>query len=78
MVPVERDEMIRKIKEDEDFIHSPKHQNSLNKLLAKTDNILENGAIGRLLLIPETEVEELYQKSIAELRKEMVDGEDAD
>ena len=44
MVPVERDEMIRKIKEDEDFIHSPKHQNSLNKLLAKTDNILENGA----------------------------------
>jgi hypothetical protein len=75
VVPVERDEMMRKIHEDEDFIHAPKHQNSLNKLLAKTDNILENGAIGRLLLIPDTQVEEIYQESIAELRKEMLDEE---
>lgn len=65
--------MERKIKEEEDFIHAPKFGNSLNKFLVKTDKILENGAIGRLLLIPDTQVEEIYQESIAELRKEMID-----
>lgn len=71
--------MLRKILEEEDFIHAPKHQNSLQKFLAKTDNLLENGAIGRLLLIPEDEVERIYQESIVELQKEMVlNEEDSD
>jgi predicted polyphosphate/ATP-dependent NAD kinase len=72
---VEKSEMEKKIKEDPDFIHSPKHQNSLQKFLAKNDRILEDGAVGRLLLIPESEVERIYQESIVELRKEMVDEE---
>lgn len=68
---VERSEMQQKIKEVEDFVHAPKFGNSLNKLLAKTDNLLENGAIGRILLLPEEEVEKIYQESILELRKVM-------
>ena len=74
---MERDEMIDKIKNDPDFIHSPKFGNSLNKLLAKSDGMLENGAIGRLLLLSEEEVEAIYQESIVELRKDLV-GEDED
>ena len=73
---MERDEMERKIKEDDDFIHSPKFGNSLQKYLAKTDKLLENGAIGRLLLIPAEEVERIYEESIVELRKGMVDEGD--
>ena len=69
---MERDEMERKIKEDDDFIHAPKFGNSLQKYLAKTDKLLENGAIGRLLLIPAEEVERIYEESIVELRREMV------
>jgi hypothetical protein len=73
---MERDEMERKIKEDDDFIHAPKFGNSLQKYLAKTDKLLENGAIGRLLLIPPEEVEKIYEESIVELRKGMVDESD--
>ena len=68
---MEKSEMEKKILEDEDFIHAPKFGNSLNKFLAKTENLLENGAVGRLLLITAEEVERLYQESVVELKKEM-------
>jgi hypothetical protein len=69
--------MMRKlIDEREDFIHAPKFGNSLNKFLAKTDNLLENGAIGRLLMLPEEEIGRIYQESIAELKKEMNPDDD--
>jgi transcriptional regulator of nitric oxide reductase len=75
---VEKIDMQKKILEEDDFIHAPKYQNSLNKLLAKTDKLLENGAIGRLLLLSEKEVEEIYQQSILELKKEMNPDDDED
>lgn len=68
---MEKSDMEKKIREDEDFIHAPKFGNSLSKLLLKTDTLLENGAIGRLLLLSEKEVEALYQESVLELKKEM-------
>jgi hypothetical protein len=75
VVDVEKSEMERKIREEADFIHAPKVGNSLNKLLAKIDNPLKNVAIGRLLLISEKEVEEIYEESVIELRKGMVSNE---
>lgn len=69
---MEKSDMQKKIQEDEDFVHAPKYGNSLKKFLAKTENPLENNAIGRLLLLPAEEVERIYQESILELRKEMV------
>ena len=75
---VEKDNVLKKILEEEDFIHAPKFGNSLNKFLAKNDNLLENTAVGRLLLLPESEVERLYQESIVALRKEMVSDDDTD
>lgn len=67
--------MEKLIREQEDTIHAPKYQNSLKKFLSKTDKPLEDGAIGRLLLIPSEEVERLYQESIVELKKEMASDE---
>jgi hypothetical protein len=69
--------MEKKVREDEDFIHSPKHQNSLNKYLTKMENPLENGAIGRLLLITSEEVEDLYQNSVVELKDLMSTDEES-
>lgn len=73
---MEKSELQKKVREDRDFIHAPKFSNSLQKYLAKNDNLLENNTIGRLLLIPSDEVERIYQESIIELRKEMVSDED--
>jgi hypothetical protein len=71
VVTVEKNDMEKKIKEDQDFIHAPKYNNSLSKFLIKNDKLLENGAIGRLLLLSEAEVEKIYQESVKELRKVM-------
>lgn len=71
MVIVEKNEMEKKVREEEDFVHAPKFGNSLNKFLAKNDNLLENTTIGRLLLLSDKEVEAIYQESIVELKKEM-------
>ena len=73
---MEKSDLKKKIVEDEDFIRAPKYGNSLNKFVAKNDRLLDNGAIGRLLLISEEEVEEIYEQSVIELRKGMVDGEE--
>ena len=68
--------MEKKIREEEDFINAPKFGNSINKLLAKTDKVLENHTVGKLLLLSEKEVEDLYEESIAEIRKVLIsDGE---
>ena len=69
---MEKDNILKRVLEEDDFVHAPKFGNSLNKVLAKTDNLLENGAIGRLLLIPPDEVERIYQESVIELRKGMI------
>lgn len=76
---MEKDEILQKVLEEEDFIRAPKFGNSLNKFLAKTDKILENGAIGKLLQIPAEEVEKIYQESVEILREGMAkDDEDLD
>lgn len=74
---MEKSEIEQRVKEDPDFIKAPKYGNSLNKFLAKNDKTLENGAIGKLLQISAEQVESLYQESVVELRKGMIDGEES-
>lgn len=73
---MEKNDLKKKIMEEEDWIRAPKYGNSLNKFVAKNDRLLDNSAIGRLLLLSEEEVEEIYEKSVVELRKEMIDDEE--
>ncbi len=75
-VLVEKDMLKKKILDEDDFIRAPKYSNSLNKFLAKNDRKLDNSAIGRLLLISEEEVEEIYEQSVIELRKGMIDEDE--
>lgn len=75
MHAVDKDDIKKKINDCEDFIHAPKYQNSLNKILAKTENPLDNGSIARLLLLSIQEVEDIYMESVEILKKEMLDEE---
>lgn len=73
----DKDEIKKKVMEDEDYIRSPKFTNSLKKFLAKNDDGVESSVIARLLAMPEEEVEKIYQEAVESLRREMV-GEESD
>ncbi len=69
---MDRDDIIKRVKEEEDYIRCPKCSNSLAKFLAKNSEGVENNVIARLLMIPEEKVEEIYQEAVETLRQEMV------
>lgn len=68
---MDKDDIKKRIIEEDDYIRSPKFFNSLTKFLAKHSDGVDNNAIGRLLMLPEEEVESIYQDCIKELREEM-------
>lgn len=72
---MDRDDIKKKILEEEDYIRSPKHNNSLNKFLVKNPEGAEDATIARVLMISEEEVQKLYEESINMLRESMVKDE---
>lgn len=72
---MDKNDMQKKVREEQDFIHAPKYQNSINKYVSKMDAPLENGAIARILLISEEEVDTIYLESVEALKKEMLHGD---
>lgn len=68
-----KDEVLKKILEEEDYIKCPKCSNSLNKFMMKNSDGVKNSIIGRLLMMTEQEVEEIFQEAIKILRKDMKD-----
>lgn len=74
---MDKEEILKRVKEEEDYIRCPKCSNSLAKFLAKNSEGVENNVIARLLMIPEEKVEELYQEAVQQLRAEMVEEDDS-
>lgn len=70
---MEKDDIQKKIAEDEDYIRCPKSGNSLTKFVAKNPDGVENSVISRVLAIPEEKVEEIYDEAVKMLQKDMVD-----
>lgn len=70
---MDREEIIKRIQEEEDYIRAPKFFNSLSKFLSKNSEGIENSAIARLLMIPEEEVEAIYADAIVQLQEEMLE-----
>lgn len=70
---MEKDDIKKKIAEDEDYIRCPKSGNSLTKFVAKNPDGVENKVKSRLLAIPESKVEDIYKEAIEMLRKDMAD-----
>lgn len=70
---IDKDEIKKKILEEEDYIRSPKFANSLKRFLVKNDDGVETSVIARVLAMSEEEVEQVYADAIQTLRDEMVD-----
>jgi menaquinone-dependent protoporphyrinogen IX oxidase len=70
---VTKEEMKKRIMEDQDFIKNHKFGNSLGKFLTNNNEELENRAIARFLMITEEEVEAIYKKTVDFLRKNIND-----
>ena len=60
-----------KIDTDPDFIVSPKHGNSLKRLLSNNPNGISDGTICKVLKLSQEEVDKAYASAILKLRKVM-------
>ena len=70
---MEKNEVQRRILEEEDYIRCPKCNNSVHKLLMKHPDGIDDAAIARFLMITEEKVRELYEEAVKLLRKDMED-----
>lgn len=70
---MDKDEILKRIREEEDYVRCPKCSNSLAKFLAKNSEGVDDSVIARLLMIPEEKVQELYDEAVKKLRKDMKD-----
>lgn len=68
-----KEDLQRRVLEEEDYVRAPKFSNSLSKFLARNSDGVENATIARLLMMPEEQVEKIHQEAIEMLREEMVD-----
>jgi len=71
----DKDELQKRVREEEDYIRCPKCSNSLSKFVAKNPEGVEDSVIARLLMIPEEEVHAIYEDAIKLLRKDMIENE---
>jgi hypothetical protein len=70
---IDKEEIRRKIQEEEDFIYCPKLGYSLSRYLMSNSDGVEISTIARLLLITEEEVQKIYLEAIELLKKDMFD-----
>jgi len=68
---MEKNEVQRRIVEDDDYIRCPKCSNSVNKFLLRNPDGAEDSVIARFLMTTEEKVRELYAEAVKMLRKDM-------
>lgn len=72
----DKEDIQKRIQDEEDYIRSPKFDNSLQKFLEKNPEGVEDNVIARLLSMPASEIDKIYQEAVQVLREEMSeDGE---
>lgn len=72
---MDKSDIQKRINEEEDYIRCPKFSNSLVKFVAKNDDGVEDSTIARLLMIPEEQVQEIYEEAVEKLREGMKEDE---
>jgi hypothetical protein len=68
---MDKSEAIRKAHTDEDFVKSPKFDNSLARFVEENPEGVDDATIARLLMISEEEVRAIYAEAIQKLQKAM-------
>lgn len=72
----DKTEIKKRIQTDVDYVRCPKFNNSIVKFLQKNPDGVEDNTIARLLMIPEDQVETVYQEAVLKLRESMKKEED--
>jgi hypothetical protein len=70
---MEKNEIQKRILEEEDYIRCPKCSNSISKFLSRNPEGAEDSIIARFLMVTEEKVKELYAEAVELLRKDMED-----
>ena len=65
------DETKKRIEAEDDFIYSKRFDNSVQKLLERYPDGASTKLRSQVLLLTEEEVEDIFQKAILKIRKEM-------
>lgn len=68
-----KEDLQKRVLEEEDYVRAPKFSNSLSKFLARNSDGVENATIARLLMIPEEQVEQIFEEAVVMLREKMAD-----
>lgn len=68
---MDKEEILKKIAEEEDYIRCPKCSNSINKLISKNSNGVKDNVIARLLLTTEENIAKIYDETVKILREGM-------
>lgn len=63
-----KEDIKKRILEEEDFIKCPRSMNSLVRYLAKSPEEVEDRIIAKLLMLDEAEVQKIYDDAIAQLK----------
>lgn len=71
-----KEEIRKKIEEDNDFIYCPSADNSLEKFLKKHPNGVNNEKIASVLMMTQEEVEEDYRVAVEKLREDVLMGDE--
>ena len=70
---ISKEDLKKKILEDEDFIKCPRSSNSLRKFLAnpKAPESVDDKAIAKLLMIEPSEVQRLYDEAVKLIKEDL-------
>jgi hypothetical protein len=67
----DKDNLKKKILNDEDFIYCPRLANSLERLMEKHPNGLGDERICKILLMSQEELDETFESAILKLRESL-------
>jgi len=65
----DRNNLKKRIENDEDFIYCPKLGNSLKRLLQTVNDSVSDSRIQRVLLLTEEELRDYYNSALVKLRE---------
>lgn len=71
MTEDKKEEVKAKILEEEDFVYSPRHANSILKLIDMNPDGISEDKICKALLISKKDLKKIYESAINKLRKRM-------
>lgn len=69
MNPKDKKELQKKIANKEDFVYSPKHSNSLKKILDRHPEGISDEKIQKVLLLSKEEFAEVYANILSKIRE---------